>query len=123
MPTTRKPTKRDIEMYGRLLRHMLGVLTGDIKHLEHETLGEGAGSREPEEDGGDSYFQELSLELLQRDENTVREIMEALERIDQGTFGKCGGCEKWIQKERLKAVPHALNCIDCQRLKEQEPGS
>lgn len=120
MPTNRKPTKRDLEMYSRLLRHMLGALTGDIQHLEHETLGEGAGGGELDDDGGDSYFQELSLELLQRDENTVREIMEALERIEDGSFGQCAGCEKWIQKERLKAMPHALNCIDCQRMLEKE---
>ena len=55
------------------------------------------------------------LELLERDENTLFEIMEALERIKSGAFGRCESCEKWIRKERLKAVPHARNCIDCQR--------
>jgi RNA polymerase-binding transcription factor DksA len=63
---------------------------------------------------------ELSLELLERDENTVREIMDALERVKDGTYGKCEVCEKWIRKTRLSAVPHARNCIDCQRAAEAD---
>ncbi len=70
--------------------------------------------------GSDSFAQEFSLELLERDENTLAEIMEALERIKGGNFGRCESCQKWIRKERLRAVPHARNCIDCQRTMENK---
>ncbi|MFT4541891.1 MAG: DnaK suppressor protein [Planctomycetota bacterium] len=121
MSTPRKPTEKDHEYYDLALRHMLGALTGDIKTLEHETLGEGTGHGQGdviEEGGGDGYFQELSLELLQRDESTVREIMDALDRLKEGTYGKCPGCQNWIQRPRLRAMPHAAYCIECQRARE-----
>jgi len=117
---TRKPSSKDLEQLETLLRRMLSAVSGDIQELEHETLGDGASHTRPkEDDGGDGYFQELSLELLQRDENTVREIMDALERISSGTYGKCETCDQWIPKGRLSAMPHARMCIDCQRQSEQ----
>ena len=120
MPT-RKPTKKDLELHEKALRHMLSAVAGDIAELEHETLGDGAAQNKPkEDDGGDSYFQELSLELLERDENTVREIMEALERLRDGRFGACEVCEKWIARARLRAMPHARMCIECQRAAEKK---
>ena len=35
--------------------------------------------------------------------------------MSRGEVGKCAGCEVRNRKERLKAVPYARNCIDCQR--------
>lgn len=123
MPTPRKPTKKDLEYYEAALRHMLGLLTGDIRTLEHETLGDGAGHGHGdviEEGGGDGYFQELSFELLQRDESAVRDVVEALDRITAGAFGACPDCEAWIHRDRLRAMPHAQFCIACQRVRELE---
>ena len=118
---TRKPTPKDLETFEHTLRLMLGALTGDIKNLENDALGNGKElPKVSSEDGGaDAYAQEFSLELLERDENTVVEVMEALDRIKEGSFGRCEACEKWIRKERLRAVPHARNCIDCQRKQEK----
>lgn len=117
----RKPNAKDLEYFEGLLRHVLQVLNGDIRNLEEEALGPGAESRSKNsEDGGDAYAQEFSLELLERDESTVLEVMDALERLKTDTFGRCESCDKWIRKERLRAMPYARNCIDCQR--EQENG-
>lgn len=115
----KKPTPDELEKYQHMLRQMLSMLTGDIKTLEHEALGEGAlNVKSSSEDGGDAYMQELSLDLLQRDERTVGEVMDALDRTQEGVFGKCEACKKWIRKTRLMAMPHARNCIDCQRAEE-----
>lgn len=115
----KKPTPAELEQYQSILRQMLSVLTGDIKTLEHEALGEGAlNVKSSSEDGGDAYMQELSLDLLQRDEHTVIEVMEAIERTEEGSFGRCESCAKWIRKTRLQAMPYARNCIDCQRAEE-----
>ena len=112
----KKLTAKDLDLFKRQLEQMLGILSGDIDKLQVEALGSDGGGRSGDE--GESYFQEFSLELLQRDESTHSEILEALERIDGGTFGQCEGCGVWIRKERLKAVPYARNCIDCQRKEE-----
>jgi DnaK suppressor protein len=112
-------TQKELEDYEARLRGMLAVLTGDIDRLEQEALGERGVPQEVSADGGtDSYAQEFSLELLERDESTVREVLSALERVKTGTFGSCEGCGSAILKERLKLVPHARNCIECQRKEE-----
>ena len=46
-------------------------------------------------------------------------IDAALERIQEGTFGKCVNCGKEIAEERLTALPWATLCIDCRRLEER----
>lgn len=108
----KKLTAKDVELFEKQLRLMLAILDGDIGKLEAEAL---RGADRETTDEGDGYFQEFSLELLQRDESTVKEILDALDRITTGEFGKCENCEAWIRKERLKAVPYARNCIECQR--------
>ncbi|HHT9159551.1 MAG: hypothetical protein A2099_07260 [Planctomycetes bacterium GWF2_39_10] len=70
--------------------------------------------------GTDNYERELMIELIQNGEESVRSIDTALEKIEDGTFGVCELCAKKITKERLKAVPYAKLCIDCQREEEIE---
>lgn len=113
-------TAKELEDYEQRLRAMLAALTGDIDRLEQEALGERGVPQEVSAEGGtDSYSQEFSLELLERDETTVREVLSALERIKTGNFGACEACGGMILKERLKMVPHARNCIACQRKEEE----
>ena len=114
----RKPTPKDLEQFEQQLRHLMAVLNGDIRNLESEALS-GAAAKTSTAGEGEDYMQEFSLELLQHDEETVREVTDALERLERGDFGRCEACKKWIRKERLKAVPHARNCIDCQRARER----
>ena len=68
--------------------------------------------------GTDNYERDLMIELIQNGEESVRNIDMALEKIEEGTFGVCELCNKKINKERLKAVPYARLCIDCQREEE-----
>lgn len=55
---------------------------------------------------------------------TRMQILEALQRIQEGTFGYCQGCDEPISQKRLKALPWALLCISCQQEAEQktQPG-
>lgn len=46
-------------------------------------------------------------------EKTLRDIDQALERIDEGTYGICKYCHKPINPKRLQARPTAGACIDC----------
>ncbi len=121
MPS-KKLTAKEIEPYRKLLRQMLAVLSGDIRTLENEALSGETRSASPEDVGTELSSMELSLELLERDEKTMREVLDALERIEQGTFGLCQSCEKPIARTRLKYMPHARHCIACQRELEAEGG-
>jgi DnaK suppressor protein len=55
----------------------------------------------------------VNLALKQTDTKLVRAIEDALQRVDQGTFGICMDCEEPIAEVRLVAVPWTRVCIDC----------
>ena len=68
--------------------------------------------------GSDNFEQEFTLGLLQADEGTLGQIESALERITQGSFGKCIECEGAIPKMRLNAIPYTPVCIKCAERQE-----
>ena len=55
----------------------------------------------------------VNLALKQTDTKLLRAIDEALQRVDQGTFGICMDCDEPIAEVRLGAVPWTRVCIDC----------
>jgi len=69
--------------------------------------------------GTDTYEQEFSLGLMDSERRLVREILDALRRIEQGTYGICEGTGKPIPKGRLEANPWARYCVEYASLLEQ----
>jgi RNA polymerase-binding protein DksA len=63
------------------------------------------GSHEAEEN--------VTLGLLENEESLMKEINDALTRIDQGSFGMCERCGAEIGKERLDAIAYARHCVAC----------
>jgi len=117
----RKPNTAELDAYRQLLESMIGVLRGDIGQLEEDALGTSEGNQDGLRNGdAGGYNVEFSLQLLERDESTMRELLDARARVESGSFGRCEACEGWIRKDRLKLVPHARLCIDCQRREEEE---
>jgi DnaK suppressor protein len=57
---------------------------------------------------------EAHASLIERSEDRLRLIHQALARVDNGTYGTCAECGDHIPRERLKALPFALRCVDCQ---------
>jgi RNA polymerase-binding protein DksA len=62
---------------------------------------------------------EIDYTLEENAEHVLTAIDEALQRLDEGTYGTCGRCGKQIAEERLEALPYANRCIDCKRLEER----
>jgi DnaK suppressor protein len=58
------------------------------------------------------------LRIRDRERKLIEKIKEALERIDNGTFGICEVCSKEIGGERLSARPVTTQCIDCKKKQE-----
>ena len=69
--------------------------------------------------GTDNYEQEFALGLMDSERKLLREIDEALERIEKKTYGTCQGTGKPIPKARLEAQPWAKYCIEYARMLEQ----
>ncbi len=62
----------------------------------------------------------LSMNLKNRERGVLRQIDEALRRIESGEFGKCEQCEEEISEARIKAFPFTTLCIDCKAELESE---
>ncbi len=68
----------------------------------------------------DNYDREFSLGLADKEQAVVHRINAAMERIDDGSYGKCELCDKKIAVARLKAVPYAELCVPCQESQEKK---
>jgi DnaK suppressor protein len=67
-----------------------------------------------------AYTREFFFELGNGDRRVLRDVVAALQKIEDGSFGNCERCGEPIADKRLEALPFARYCIDCQRLVEQE---
>ncbi len=63
---------------------------------------------------------EINYLLSDRDRSKLSSIDQALERIEEGTYGICESCEGEITAERLKAMPFTRLCVQCQSEREIE---
>lgn len=121
-----KFTKRELEHYRQILLRKRAELVGDISNMEEEALRQSSGSlshlpQHMAEQGTDTYDQGLSLDLAAVDRNLLREIDDALKRIDQGVYGICERTGNPIKPERLQEIPWARYSIEAAREMERRP--
>lgn len=123
----------ELEEFKSLLLALQSRLQGDVDQIRDEALDDRASGRESKspthlaELGSETYEQEFSLRVIENEEETLAEIEEALRRIEDGTFGTCQACaeegrptsKSLIPKTRLRALPYARNCIECERKREE----
>ena len=68
------------------------------------------------EEGSETMSKESNVQLAIRQEKFIRDLQNALLRIENKTYGICRVTGKLIQKERLKLVPHATLSIEAKRM-------
>ncbi len=88
--------------------------------LNPRALMAGAESGDELDLASDQQHRELSLLLSNRDRKKILAINEALENIKEGNYGVCQECGEKIGAGRLKAMPLAHYCVDCQGKIEKE---
>ena len=69
--------------------------------------------------GSGNFDQEFTLSLLESEEDALDQIEAAIERIEDGSYGRCKTCGVQIPKARLHAIPYADQCVQCAT--KQEP--
>ncbi len=121
-------TAADVEHFKQMLLQKRGEILRNVNEFEDEALKKsrldatGDLSSMPihmADIGTDNYEQEFSLGLMDSERKLLREIDEALERIEQGTYGICESTGKPIPKARLEASPWARYCVEYARMLEQ----
>ena len=61
---------------------------------------------------------DIEFALIQMKSETLTKIGEALSRLEEGTFGNCFECGDEISERRLRALPFAVRCKDCEEARE-----
>ena len=97
------------ELEGNLARIARPI---DKKEGDYETTFDDIGSdRDDNATEVDQYSDNLSVETTL--EKKLQDIIDALERMEKGTYGICENCQKEMSIERLRANPAATVCIEC----------
>ena len=112
---------KDLQMFRDLLLSKRAEIAGDVSTLENQALSDnrqdaaGDLSSMPihmADIGTDNYEKEFTLGLLESERHILREIDEAIRRIDKRTYGVCEATGRAIGKTRLRAQPWVRFCYE-----------
>ncbi|OHB60083.1 MAG: hypothetical protein A2167_08395 [Planctomycetes bacterium RBG_13_46_10] len=118
----------NIEHFKQLLLEKRREILTNVNEIEDETLKKsrldatGDLSSMPihmADLGTDNYEQEFVLGLMDSERKLLNEIDDALQRIEDGTYGVCEGTGKLIRKARLEAQPWAKYCVEYAKMLER----
>ena len=98
--------RREIHEKLRSLREAIPAASQDVRDAEEQSV--------------DEFVQEVDLALMQMKSETLKKIDQAILRLEQGTYGRCQECEQEIAAARLRALPFAVLCRDCQEATEDQ---
>jgi len=128
MPKNSKMTKKELDVFKKLLNKLKQKIMDDLRHITKDTLNKSQKDAAGDLSGytyhmadvaSDTFEREFSLGLASNEQNILYEIEEAMKRIESKEYGFCVVCEKKVTKERLRAVPYAQYCIECQTKQEK----
>ncbi len=112
--------KRELARFRGILLQKRAELIGDVSAMETQALQGSSGSlshmpQHMAEQGTETFDQALSLDLAAADRRLIKEIEDAIKRIDDGTYGVCGLTGKPIKLDRLEELPWARYSIEAAR--------
>lgn len=90
------------------LAAIIGRGTGNKAGLEIEV------AADPLDRAANEASRYSAAAMSERDKGMAEAIRDALQRIEDGSYGLCAGCEEEIAPKRLLAVPWAILCVPCQ---------
>jgi DnaK suppressor protein len=96
--------RREIHEKLRSLREAIPAASHDVRDAEEQSV--------------DEFVQEVDLALMQMKSETLKKIDAAILRLEQGSYGRCQECDQEISEARLRALPFAVLCLDCQEQAE-----
>jgi DnaK suppressor protein len=107
------------------LQNFRNLLDGKLGELQSEATKTVSGMTSYEETFADptdratlESDRNFTLRIRDRERKLIAKIKEALERIENGTYGICEVCGEEISEARLKARPVTTLCIDCKTTQE-----
>lgn len=89
-------------------------------HFRAARIREHGANPVPPSDRDETERDDLDLSLLEIAAATLQHIDGALERLDSGRYGWCLRCHRRIAEARLRAMPSAVRCRECESARERE---
>ncbi len=120
------PKEKPDERHGLLKQILLAKREALIQEIKQQ-LGQSVTDEQQRRleaamDSGDQALVDLEREMgisLQEMRNRERQLIdEALDSLDEGTYGMCADCGEEISEKRLQALPFARLCVECQSKRE-----
>ncbi len=126
MATTTKRTKTAVKesRYSELkqmLEDRRRELMNEVQGRIRDVRTEGVKDREVLDQGESSEVdiqEDIEFALIQMKSETLNKINEALRRVEEHTYGNCFECGDEIAQARLRALPFAVRCKDCEEARE-----
>jgi DnaK suppressor protein len=124
MATTTKKGAAKTSRYNELkkmLEHRRRELMNEVQGRIRDVRAEGNRERDVLDQGESSEVdiqEDIEFALIQMKSETLTKINEALRRLDTATYGNCFECGDEISEARLKALPFAVRCKDCEEARE-----
>ena len=122
--TTKKKVAAKASRYDEL-RKMLEDRRRELLNSVHEKIrdarADGNKDRDVLDQGESSEVdiqEDIEFALIQMKAETLNKINEALARLEEGTYGNCFECGDEIAQPRLRALPFAVRCKDCEEARE-----
>jgi DnaK suppressor protein len=119
----KKATKRkanNMDPYRKkLVEHQREILSLYEHDLKVGQQASDEGTEDIVDRANNSYNREFMFALSDTERQILLEIDGALQRLDGGNFGVCTNCSVEIAKARLRALPWAKYCVDCQEQVER----
>ncbi len=124
-------TKKEISTKGERydeLKHMLEdrrrEILNEVQSRIKDVRSDGGGYTtigvvDAEETSVADIQEDIELALIQMKAETLARINEALDRLEEGTYGRCNECGQEISPARLRALPFAIRCRDCEEARER----
>lgn len=112
--------KRDLERLKKKLLKKKEELLSKLEELGKETSEEGEPLIEYYDKATYQFNKEYKIALGQKDAEILKDIEDALRKMEEGTYGICEECGKPIPIKRLTAVPWARYCVECAEMHEME---
>ena len=105
----------------KMLEHRRVELLNALQGKMRDVRAEGIKDREVLDQGESSEVdiqEDIEFALMQMKSETLTKVTEALRRLDEGTYGNCFECGDEITEARLRALPFAVRCKDCEEARE-----
>jgi DnaK suppressor protein len=102
-----------------LLQERAQELTLKMRSLRASLPDELAEVKDPEDECVHEFVHALDFALIEMKSRTLSRINEALQRLDEGSYGACLDCEEPISEARLRALPFAERCRGCEERREE----